>query len=88
MRCYNCGWDNPDGIQKCEKCNISLQDERWKLESELRNLQNDPPLYPPSKNAMCYCQRPPDWHKPNKYKKLIIWAIIVVAAIIIAIAFV
>lgn len=21
MRCNNCGWDNPDGNQKCEKCN-------------------------------------------------------------------
>lgn len=21
MRCNNCGWENPDGSQKCEKCN-------------------------------------------------------------------
>lgn len=24
MRCYNCGWENPDGSQKCEKCNATL----------------------------------------------------------------
>ena len=24
MRCYNCGWENPDSIQKCEKCGTSL----------------------------------------------------------------
>lgn len=24
MRCNNCGWDNPNGIQKCEKCNAPL----------------------------------------------------------------
>lgn len=25
MRCNNCGWENPDGKQKCEKCNAPLQ---------------------------------------------------------------
>lgn len=24
MRCSNCGWDNPNGNQKCEKCNAPL----------------------------------------------------------------
>lgn len=24
MRCKNCGWENPDGNQKCEKCNTPL----------------------------------------------------------------
>jgi len=24
MRCKNCGWDNPDGNVKCEKCNAQL----------------------------------------------------------------
>lgn len=24
MRCSNCGWTNPDGITKCQKCNQSL----------------------------------------------------------------
>lgn len=25
MRCNNCGWENPDGNTKCEKCNAPLQ---------------------------------------------------------------
>ncbi len=24
MRCMNCGWENPDNLQKCEKCNSPL----------------------------------------------------------------
>lgn len=24
MRCNNCGWENPDGAQRCEKCNSPL----------------------------------------------------------------
>lgn len=24
MRCVNCGWNNPDGITKCQKCNQPL----------------------------------------------------------------
>lgn len=24
MRCYNCGWNNPDNLTKCEKCNQPL----------------------------------------------------------------
>ena len=24
MRCNNCGWENPDGAQRCEKCNSLL----------------------------------------------------------------
>ena len=26
MRCRNCGWENPDGETKCEKCHGSLGD--------------------------------------------------------------
>ena len=26
MRCNNCGWDNPDGNIKCEKCNAPMSD--------------------------------------------------------------
>ncbi|MDE6648970.1 MAG: zinc ribbon domain-containing protein [Muribaculaceae bacterium] len=26
MRCKNCGWENPDGLTKCEKCNGSLNE--------------------------------------------------------------
>ena len=25
MRCDNCGWNNPEGIEKCQKCNQVLQ---------------------------------------------------------------
>lgn len=25
MRCKNCGWENPDGLTKCEKCGAVLQ---------------------------------------------------------------
>ncbi len=25
MRCKNCGWENPQGREKCEKCNAPLQ---------------------------------------------------------------
>lgn len=25
MRCNNCGWDNPNGLTKCEKCNTPLE---------------------------------------------------------------
>ena len=25
MRCMNCGWENPDNLQKCEKCNSPLE---------------------------------------------------------------
>ena len=24
MRCTNCGWENPEGAQRCEKCNSPL----------------------------------------------------------------
>lgn len=24
MRCYNCGWNNPDNVTKCQKCNQDL----------------------------------------------------------------
>jgi len=26
MRCKNCGWDNPEGNSKCEKCNAPMSD--------------------------------------------------------------
>ncbi len=26
MRCKNCGWENPDGLTKCEKCHSNLSD--------------------------------------------------------------
>ena len=24
MRCMNCGWENPENLAKCEKCNSPL----------------------------------------------------------------
>jgi predicted ATP-dependent serine protease len=24
MRCKNCGWENPNGLTKCEKCNTPV----------------------------------------------------------------
>jgi hypothetical protein len=35
MRCNNCGWENPDGSQRCEKCNAPLQSG-----VSYQNLQN------------------------------------------------
>ena len=26
MRCRNCGWENPDGYVKCEKCHVNIND--------------------------------------------------------------
>lgn len=26
MRCVNCGWNNPDGLSKCQKCNQELRE--------------------------------------------------------------
>ena len=33
MRCTNCGWDNPEGIEKCEKCNACVKDRPGMLKS-------------------------------------------------------
>lgn len=84
MRCYNCGWDNPDEVQRCEKCNVPIISNnpgktKWKtclaghyydasldacpycLKSQLEDISQESPLFPPSNNAMCYCQPPGDW---------------------------
>ena len=34
MRCKNCGWDNPDGCEKCEKCNSALDSSAYIPEVE------------------------------------------------------
>lgn len=34
MRCKNCGWDNPDGSVKCEKCNSALDSSSYVPEVE------------------------------------------------------
>lgn len=76
--------------------------EKKKLESELKGIREEPPLFPPEENAMCYCQAPPDWHGKNDnddgdygkggngaiHKVLIIIAVVVAIAIGVAIALV
>lgn len=91
MRCYNCGWDNPDTVQRCEKCHApiisnNLGKTKWKtcpaghyydasldacphcLKSQLEDISQESPLFPPSNNAMCYSTLPEDWdnHKGEK----------------------
>lgn len=39
--------------------------EKEQLERELKGLSKEPPKFPPSQNAMCYCPAPPDWRKPD-----------------------
>lgn len=113
MRCYNCGWDNPDTVQRCEKCHVpiisnNLGKTEWKkcpaghyydasldacpycLKSQLEDISQESPLFPPSNNAMCY-SRPPedrDNHKGEKdeiegaWKKvLFIWTIILIISV-------
>lgn len=33
MRCMNCGWENPDNLQKCEKCNSPLESHMAQVSS-------------------------------------------------------
>lgn len=76
--------------------------EKKKLESELKDLSKESPLFPPDENAMCYCQAPPDWHGGNDKdnddkgkggngvisKVLIVIAVVLAISIGVAIAFV
>ena len=43
MRCENCGWENPDENEKCEKCNVPLipfQDN-----NDITSFENNPDEY-------------------------------------------
>jgi hypothetical protein len=46
MRCKNCGWDNPAGLEKCEKCNApltgSMIESNDNRHSESSSVQFDP----------------------------------------------
>ena len=46
MRCKNCGWDNPAGNAKCEKCNVplsgSMVDERTTPQERTTSEDFDP----------------------------------------------
>lgn len=50
MRCNNCGWENPDGNQKCEKCNAPLQggvsNQNFDLHSTIRESAPFEPQQP------------------------------------------
>lgn len=39
MRCNNCGWNNPEGVTKCQKCNQVLNEENadWDWANDLEN---------------------------------------------------
>ncbi len=68
MRCKNCGWDNPDGNGKCEKCGTAL-DERVS-EMAATKLQSAEGTFNPQSTAMgcpkCgYPVRPSDAQCPN-----------------------
>jgi len=41
MRCNNCGWDNPGGIERCEKCNAPLKGSMVMHMNDVSNVQND-----------------------------------------------
>ena len=57
MRCRNCGWENPIGRQRCEKCNAPLLN----LKSQLEGISTESPSWPLPDNAMCYCSFPEDY---------------------------
>lgn len=38
MRCNNCGWSNPDGLDKCQKCNQPLQTSSIVKQEDRRGL--------------------------------------------------
>lgn len=42
MRCNQCGWENPDGSQKCEKCNAPLQGGAQKIDVHSTILEDTP----------------------------------------------
>lgn len=61
MRCNNCGWENPDGAQRCEKCNSPLgggnvyepkaEELRDNVKSTVREVQE--PIEIQSKDNVC-----------------------------------
>ncbi len=43
MRCQFCGWDNPQGKERCEKCNKTLSPHKIENISTADNLNHDSP---------------------------------------------
>jgi len=72
MRCENCGWDNPDGNVKCEKCNAPLGKSSGQQGATLRSPTqgSTPNGFDPKKTQQgcpgCgYPLRPDDSRCPN-----------------------
>jgi len=67
MRCKNCGWDNPEGNVKCEKCNVSLSS--YEIEAEMPRSGYDSDDFNPKAtyvgcSACGYPVRPTDTECP------------------------
>jgi hypothetical protein len=69
MRCKNCGWDNPAGLEKCEKCNAPLTGSMIDS-SDNRNTESSSEKFDPKKTVTgcpnCgYPIRPDETKCPN-----------------------
>ena len=42
MRCDNCGWNNPDGLTKCQKCNQELKQAPAPVQNNFNQTVLDP----------------------------------------------
>ena len=61
MRCTNCGWENPEGAQRCEKCNSPIagapaneqriEEPRQDIKSTIREMQE--PVQVQSRDNSC-----------------------------------
>lgn len=84
MRCKNCGWQNADGLTKCEKCNTPLQEGVKDQPNVETAVESDAPISPlrktvceneifPQGNNLCpncgYPMRPGVTVCPNCSKK-------------------
>ena len=65
MRCNNCGWDNPSGQTRCEKCNAPLESEVHTPQAPVERPAS--PNIPRSRRCpVCdYPLRPNVWKCPN-----------------------
>ena len=69
MRCKNCGWDNPAGNGKCEKCNVplsgSMVDERTPSAENSMSEDFNPAITAQGCPSCGYPLRPTDTVCPN-----------------------
>ena len=63
MRCKNCGWDNPGGNSKCEKCNAPLSD--YMPEQRAPNYGNTAEDYSPRATVVGGFTPPQDDFNPH-----------------------